>query len=154
MRLSKNFMSKEFACPCCGGENISGELAFKLQALRDLVRKPIQILSGYRCEKYNREINGYIKSPHIGGLAADIYVGNFNHKKLAKLAEKVKFKRIGLYPFSHSKFIHVDVQPPKPNQAWIRWKNGKYVYYGTLKTAFKALLDYEEKTKFEVTSYP
>ncbi len=154
MRLSKNFDTSEFACPCCGGENISGELTFKLQALRDLVRKPIQILSGYRCEKYNREIKGYIKSPHIGGLAADIWVKNFDYKKLAKLAEKVKFKRIGLYPFSHSKFIHVDVQPPKPNQAWIRWKNGKYVYYGTLKTAFKALSDYEEKTKFEVTSYP
>ena len=154
MRLSKNFDSSEFACPCCGGENISGELTFKLQALRDLVRKPIQILSGYRCEKYNREINGYVKSPHIGGLAADIWVKDFDYKKLAKLAKKVKFKRVGLYPFSKSKFIHVDVQPPKPNQAWIRWKNGKYVYYGTLKTAFKALLDYEEKAKFEVTSYP
>lgn len=154
MKLSKNFNSSEFACPCCGGENILGELAFKLQELRDLIKKPIQILSGYRCQKYNREIKGYIKSPHIGGLAADIYVGNFDYKKLAKLAEKVKFKRIGLYPFSDSKFIHVDIQPPKPNTAWIRWKNGKYVYYGTLKTAFKALSDYEKEAKFGVTSYP
>lgn len=87
-------------------------------------------------------------------MAVDIWVKDFDYKKLAELAEKVKFKRIGLYPFSHSKFIHVDVQPPKPNAAWIRWKNGKYVYYGTLKTAFKTLLDYEKGVKFEIISYP
>lgn len=150
MKLSKNFNSSEFACPCCGGEIINDELAFKLQALRDLVGKPIQIFSGYRCQKYNCEIKGYVKSPHISGLAADIWVEDFDYKKLAKLAEGVKFKRVGLYPFSKSKFIHVDVQPPKPNTAWIRWKNGKYVYYGTLKTAFKALLDYERKLSFKI----
>ena len=152
MKLSKNFDSEEFACPCCGGEIISGELTYKLQALRDLIKKPIQILSGYRCQKHNREIKGYPKSPHIGGLAADIYVGAFDYKKLAKLAEKVKFKRIGLYPFSKSKFVHVDVQPPKPNTAWIRWKNGKYVYYGTLKTAFKALMKFEKERKCVIIS--
>lgn len=147
MKLSRHFDSKEFACPHCGGENILGELVFKLQSLRDLVKKPIHILSGYRCEKYNREISGYPKSPHIGGLAADILVEDFDYKKLAKLAEKVKFKRIGLYPFSHSKFLHVDIQPPKPNAAWIRWKNGRYVYYGTLKIALGTLVKVEKDKK-------
>ena len=139
MKLSKNFDSKEFACPCCGGKIISGELAFKLQALRDLVKKPIRILSGYRCPKFNQEINGYPKSPHVGGLAADIYVKDFGYKKLALLAEKVKFKRIGLYPFSKSQFIHVDIQEPRPSKSWVKNIKGEYNYFKTLEEAIKCV---------------
>ena len=56
-KLSKNFTSDEFKCPCCGVINISTILIDKLQELRDLINKPIIITSGYRCGQYNKSID-------------------------------------------------------------------------------------------------
>jgi len=139
MKLSKNFDSKEFACPCCDGAMIDDRLVSKLQDLRDLIDRPIHISSGYRCERENLKVDGYSDSPHIDGLAVDIIVKDFDFRELALLAIEVGFYRVGLYPYSNSKFLHLDIKPPSPSQAWIRWKNGKYTYYKTLKGALDVL---------------
>ncbi len=59
MKLSKDFDSNEFKCKCCGQLPEGGmnpELIELLQAIRDKIGKPILITSGYRCEKYNRQV--------------------------------------------------------------------------------------------------
>lgn len=47
-------------------------LVSMLQQLRDKVKKPIVINSGYRQEEYNKKIGGDAHSPHLKGWAADI----------------------------------------------------------------------------------
>lgn len=47
-------------------------LVSMLQQLRDKVKKPIMINSGYRQEEYNKKIGGDAHSPHLKGWAADI----------------------------------------------------------------------------------
>ena len=125
-KVSKNFDSWEFSCGCgCGYEDINPKLVDKLQMLRDLVGKPIVVTSGCRCKAYNKHIGGVYNSPHLLGLAADIYCKGIDIRELAGRADLI-FSRIGLYPDNH--FIHVDIVPPSPSKFWVR-HNGKYKYF-------------------------
>ena len=57
--VTKNFSGSEFACQCgCGADQVTDELAIKLQLLRDLLGKPIKITSGVRCLGHNIHIGG------------------------------------------------------------------------------------------------
>lgn len=43
-----------------------------LQPVRDYLKKPLRISSGYRCTKLNAAVDGSINSQHLEGQAADI----------------------------------------------------------------------------------
>lgn len=47
-------------------------LVSMLQQLRDKIKKPIVVNSGYRQVEYNKKIGGDSHSPHLKGWAADI----------------------------------------------------------------------------------
>jgi len=142
-------MEKEFACKCgCGKKGpIDPELIRLLQSLRNKLNKPIHVLEGVRCKKYNKEINGFIDSPHLKGKAADIYVSGMDIITLAKTAKKIGFNRIGLYPYNN--FIHVDTVIPYPSEAWVRTglksKDWVYHYFKTLEEAIKYIKKGDDK---------
>lgn len=139
MRLSEDFTSKEFNCPCCGKNSVSPTLINLLQRLREWVGEPIYISKGggVRCEKYNKKIGGYEKSPHLTGEAADIHCKNTDIYKLALMANLLKFPRIGIAPFSH--YIHVDVVKPHPSKYWVYDKTGFIKYFKSPKTIDNAI---------------
>lgn len=114
--LSKNFSTKELACPCCGNFIKVPRLIDALQKLRDYLGMEIHVNSSTRCEKHNLEVGGQPKSRHLYGEAADIYVDGLTPKELAIAAETIPdFKNggIGTYPT----FVHVDVRNHRA-----RWK--------------------------------
>ena len=136
MKLSKNFDSSEFACPCCGKKCISLDLVIKLQELRDRVGEPIYVTSGVRCAGYNKKIDGVNNSPHIEGLAADIQVKGISPITIAYVANRTKDIRLGIYP-NH---LHIDIVPPHPSKYWLVKKYGdKYIYSGKEKDLAKFL---------------
>ena len=45
-----------------------------LQPLRDAMKEPIKIGSGYRCTKLNQAVGGVANSQHIKGQAADLCI--------------------------------------------------------------------------------
>ncbi len=106
MKLSKNFTLKEFACRD-GSEIImvDYELIDLLQQLRDTLGKSVRITSGYRTVTYNKECGGISTSHHLTGKASDIKVSGMTPLELAKAADRIGFKGIGVYPT----FTHVDV---------------------------------------------
>jgi uncharacterized protein YcbK (DUF882 family) len=106
LKLSKNFTLNEFACKD-GSKTITidYELIEKLQQLRDKIGKPVSITSGYRSVAYNKECGGIPTSNHLLGKAADIKVSGLSPLELAKAADRIGFKGIGVYPT----FTHVDV---------------------------------------------
>lgn len=107
IKISKNFILKEFECKDGNHEvRIDSKLLEKLQKLRDLINKPIYIVSGYRTKEYNKKIGGAKNSQHIYGKAADIKVKGMSIKELYNLADKVGFDGIGTY----KTFLHVDVR--------------------------------------------
>jgi uncharacterized protein YcbK (DUF882 family) len=65
------------------------ELAKNLQVLRDEVKKPIKITSGYRNAEFNAKIKGAIKSRHITGEAADFKIAGMTPKQVAAVIEKL-----------------------------------------------------------------
>lgn len=109
MKLSKNFSLEEFLCPCgCAGiGDLPMQVGFimKLQAMRDRVRVPFHITSGYRCKSHNEKIGGAKSSYHMLGRAADIACDNsVDRYRLVWAAIDAGFKGIGV----NRGFIHVD----------------------------------------------
>ena len=123
--MTKNFSRAEFACPCCGADNISTYVVNALQRIRDTIDKPLVITSGIRCMAHNAKIGGVKGSAHVPadlhdgeglvGHAVDIKcVDAVTRYKLLKVATKF-FVRIGI----GASFIHLDNDTAKPQTvAW------------------------------------
>ncbi len=111
-RLSDNFVSLEFDCKgagCCKETKINPQLVQYLQAIRNHFGKSIVITSGYRCSKHNIAVGGASNSRHLYGDAADIIVNGVAPLEVAKFAESIGVKGIGLY----STFTHIDTREKK-----------------------------------------
>jgi len=117
--LSDNFSASEFRCSCCGKVEIRCKLVIALEDLRSSIGRPMRILSGYRCERHNREVGGASNSRHLISDAADIWVVGSSLWKLVRQAQCVKaFENggIGLYPPYkdgdrwRGNFLHVDTR--------------------------------------------
>ena len=74
-QLTANFRRSEFCCRCgCGFCDIDMEVVQALQDLRDLLGKPIHVLSGCRCPAHNVAVGGAGGSQHLLGKASDITI--------------------------------------------------------------------------------
>lgn len=118
VKLSNNFISTEFDCKgndgCCKATIINPQLVIYLQAIRDHFGKPITITSGYRCLKHNQRVGGATGSRHTKGDAADIVVSGVAPKEVAKFAESIGVKGIGLYETqADGYFVHIDTRVSK-----------------------------------------
>lgn len=124
MQLTPNFNLDEFkskdgaSFPAEVVQNLS-TLAVQLQALRDEVKKPITITSGYRSKEHNLKIGGALDSYHVRGMAADIQVSGMTPKQvydtIEKLIKEGKMMEggLGLY----KTWVHYDHRGKR-----IRWK--------------------------------
>lgn len=113
--LSKHFNKAEFACRCgCGfglrDGDISPALVERLEEIRAHFGKPINILSGCRCEKHNAKVGGAKFSQHKLGTAADIIVRDVKPEDVYNYVNgEYKTGGTGRYRL----FTHVDVRPNK-----------------------------------------
>ena len=111
--LTKNFKVYEFSCKgrgCCSTVKVDTDLVSYLQKIRDHFGKPLVIGSGYRCATYNSNVaNAAKNSKHTMGMAADISIKGVTPAEIAKYAESLGIKGIGLY----DTFVHVDTRTDK-----------------------------------------
>ena len=116
MKLTTNFSLSEFnkhnfEVPNDVLRNLI-ELAKNLQVLRDEVKKPIKITSGYRPAQHNAKIGGASKSRHITGQAADFKIEGYTPKQVAVVIEKLiaegRMKQGGIG--TYSTWTHYDVR--------------------------------------------
>ena len=119
MKIGAYFNDYEFACSCNRhevdetGHNkldhiIDKRLVDLLDAIRERIGQPIEVLSGYRCPIHNEEVGGVADSQHVVGTAADITYDGINVDYLAEVAEECGADGIGCY--YHQDFVHVDVR--------------------------------------------
>lgn len=105
--LTKNFSEWEFEChgeDCCG-KTAAMDIGFVhlLQALRNKIKKPVHVNSGFRCNRHNEAVDGVEGSLHTKGKAADLRVEGMSSRDVAQAADEF-FNGIGIYP-NH---VHLD----------------------------------------------
>lgn len=116
-KLSEDFNVSEFACHgsgCCSTVKIDEQLVAYVQKIRDHFGVPVTVNSGYRCAKHNKKVGGVSTSQHTQGKAADIVVKGIAPAEVAKYAESIGVKGIGLYEKAKDGyFVHVDTRTNK-----------------------------------------
>ncbi len=125
VKLSENFKSTEFDCHgfgCCNKTTVDTELVSVLQKIREHFGKSVTINSGYRCKTHNKSVGGASKSKHMEGTAADIRVSGIEPEEVAKFAESIGVKGIGLYTWG----CHIDTRDQKAF-----WYSDKQEYRST-----------------------
>ena len=91
----KSVNQESYRCDCqgryCDGFSVSlnPTLVEKIDGLEKQLKKPVQIISGVRCEKRNAEVDGSKNSFHLLGRAADIRCETITIDELAAVAETV-----------------------------------------------------------------
>lgn len=119
MKLTTNFSLSEFnkhnfEVPTDVLRNLL-DLAKNLQVLRDEVKKPIKITSGYRPAQHNAKIGGVKSSRHITGEAADFKIDGMTPKEVAAVIEKLiaagKMEQGGIG--TYSTWTHYDIRGTK-----------------------------------------
>jgi len=109
-KIANNFWLYEFESPDTQEVKISPWLVKLLQKLRDNIGRKIIVNSGYRTPEHNRdpEVGGKKYSYHLLGLAADIYSPKFSVIELGRIAFKIGFSTVIIYP--HRGIIHCDIR--------------------------------------------
>lgn len=100
-----------------------------LESLRELVKKPMFISSGYRCLALNTAIGGSKTSQHMEGKAADIKVKGLTTEELfqAIIKSNIKFDQV-IQEFD--KWVHISWNGVSNRNEKLRAtkKDGKTIY--------------------------
>ncbi len=95
------------------------KLCNQLEVVREVVKAPLIILSGYRSLKHNARVGGAKNSQHVQGTAVDVMVKGLDSKKLSAIFEDLIAKKLildgGLG--SYSNWVHYDIR-----KVPARWK--------------------------------
>ena len=117
-RLTKDFRSDEFVCPCCGQMKMTLGTVNRLQRVRDEYAKPIEIVEGggYRCKMYDPS-----DGAHPEGRAVDLGVPREDLYQLIGLAIKHGFVGIGVKNHGGRYKLHLDdaQATPKRPRPWV-----------------------------------
>ena len=97
-KIYQMIQKSDFACPCCGRNEMDEETIWMLDKAMELAGFRFKINSGFRCLKHNAEISGASKtSSHLKGLAADIATpDNWQRFRIVWALLLVGFERINL----------------------------------------------------------
>lgn len=123
-QFTENFSSYEFECNCdgkdCQEQKIELKLVAKLQWLRESLKMPLRVTSGYRCQKYQdrltkKGLKTAKNSQHMLGRAVDIVPAggkgvdyDKRKRRLLQSCEQI-FQAVGIA----SNFLHVDLRDDK-----------------------------------------
>ena len=87
-------------------DNILNLIFYCLQPVRNFIRKPIIITSGFRCKKLNDLVGGVKNSNHLSGCAADFVIKNYSPSEIIEIISSSDI------PFSelineYDKWVHI-----------------------------------------------
>lgn len=106
--ISKHFRAREFQTGNCKIVIVSKPLLKILDGLRDHIKEPIYINSGYRTPEHNKAVGGATLSYHMYGMAADIRADKHTAKQLYDILDEWLEGWAGLE--EHETFVHVDMR--------------------------------------------
>ena len=111
-KITKHFKVKEFACKDGSPIVFVDEyLANLLNILRETIKKPVTVTSGYRTPEHNKKVGGAKYSFHMRGMAADIIVKGMTPKDVAKELDKLAPNSCGIIVYKS--WVHFDTRNSK-----------------------------------------
>jgi hypothetical protein len=101
-----------------------------LQPLREMVKAPVIITSGYRCPSVNAVIGGYYHSQHLEGKAADFLIPSLTLPE--SFNEVYKYLPYDQLIYEFGRWIHVSYNGTENRKQAMTSKKvgGKTVYEG------------------------
>jgi hypothetical protein len=108
------FKREEFRCKCggkyCGGfpAEPKEQLVRIAEQLRRNLGVPVTVVSGLRCDTWNRIQGGVENSQHMYGEAADIYAAGMSQLRVETELDNIGGVRYH-YPISGSSNVHFDI---------------------------------------------
>lgn len=112
VKITEHFKVKEFACKDGSPIVFVDEyLAVLLEILRETIKKPVIITSGYRTPEHNKKVGGAKYSFHMRGMAADITVKDMTPKDVAKELDKLAPNSYGIIVYKS--WVHFDTRNSK-----------------------------------------
>ena len=113
------FKASEFDSPDApgSGSKMSLPFVYRLDAIRDMIGRPLHINSGYRTPAHNKAVGGVADSAHTKGVAADIRVLDSEMRAMVvRAAIKAGFTRIGI----GKGIVHLDGDTTLPSpRLWL-----------------------------------
>lgn len=132
--VRKNFKPDEFFKTSTGIANDTSDVnilsclmvvADKIQEVRDLLDKPINITSAYRCLEVNRAIGSKDNSQHIQGQAVDFQCKDFGGPE--KIVNFLKEKNIEVDQCLVEKnWVHLSIKHNKNRNQFGKLIDGKF----------------------------
>lgn len=103
--------------------------AKKIQEVRELLKKPIYITSGFRCIELNRLVGGKESSQHINGEAVDFICPAFGAS--AKIVKAIKEAGIEvdqciIEKSGNKEWVHLSIKKSKNRNEFAILENGKF----------------------------
>nr|DAG74692.1 MAG TPA: peptidase [Microviridae sp.] len=112
IKITNHFKVKEFACKDKSQiVFVDDYLVTILEILRNKIKKPIIITSGYRTPEWNAKCGGAKYSYHMRGMAADIKVNGMTAKEIADKLDKIIANECGIIVYDN--WVHFDVRTGK-----------------------------------------
>lgn len=113
--LWPDFTPQEMACKGNGSLKVDETFMNTLQAVRDAVKFPMPVTSGYRSPAYNAKVSDTgDDGPHTKGMAADIAVSGPRAVVVLQVAMQLGMRGFGISQKGTSRFIHLDMVPNSP----------------------------------------
>lgn len=144
MKLSKNFTYDEFIRSAMAARkgidnNMNEEQTERakelcktiLQPLRDKVGKPVNLSSGFRCQKLNSAVKGSSTSQHCKGEAADFTIPGMDVPKICETIIKMKLpfhQLIDEFSDNGQGWVHVSIahKDSEPRKQYMTARRGRF----------------------------
>jgi uncharacterized protein YcbK (DUF882 family) len=112
----KSGTGDNLSCPCCGVGGLCISTLVILELVRQHFGKPVKVTSGARCEAYNAELEGTLRSKHLvkegeapPAKAADIQVKDTHPHEVYDFLDSLPFANL-LGLGKYEEFTHVDTR--------------------------------------------
>lgn len=144
MNLSKNFTLEELIASSTAKQhkvqnvpdkqtiaNLGCLVQNLLQPLRDKLRRPIIVTSGYRCPELNKLVGGAKNSQHVLGQAVDIVVSGMTPRTLAEFVTRsgLTFDQMIVEEVGNTSWLHLSYTRKFNRKERLLYRGGKYTRF-------------------------